>query len=405
MRNTDIAIVGGGLAGSTAAAMLARAGRDFALIDPDETYPPDFRCEKLEPTQLALLRKTGLSDAVVPSITSVNEVWAVRLGRFVHKYSTEQSGFHYSSLVNRLRGAIPAAHFVQGKVASIETSNDRQVLTLSKGERISARLIVLATGLNNALRKSLGVEREIMSANHSITLGFDIAPVGRPKFDFPALTYFPERPSNPIAYLTLFPVAPAMRANLFVYLDVRDPWLQQLRAAPVATMLAAMPGLRRFLGDFEVLGEVKLRPADLYATKNHEQAGIVLVGDAFATSCPAAGTGATKVFMDVERLCNVYIPRWLASEGMGREKIAAFYADPEKRACDAQSEASARYWRSLSIDPSIPWRLRRLVKRARGLGRGFVELAKSPIRSMATAGKLRVPRASGASETPTAPGH
>ncbi len=59
-RQTDIAIIGGGLAGSLAAAMLGRAGADCVLIDPHETYPDDFRCEKLDGPQLAILRKTGL---------------------------------------------------------------------------------------------------------------------------------------------------------------------------------------------------------------------------------------------------------------------------------------------------------------------------------------------------------
>ena len=55
MRHTDIAIVGGGLAGSTAAAMLGRAGIDAVLIDPHPAYPPDFRCEKLDGSQVRLL--------------------------------------------------------------------------------------------------------------------------------------------------------------------------------------------------------------------------------------------------------------------------------------------------------------------------------------------------------------
>ena len=37
MRYTDIAIIGGGLAGSTAAAMLGRAGIASVLIDPLST--------------------------------------------------------------------------------------------------------------------------------------------------------------------------------------------------------------------------------------------------------------------------------------------------------------------------------------------------------------------------------
>jgi 2-polyprenyl-6-methoxyphenol hydroxylase-like FAD-dependent oxidoreductase len=39
MRQTDIAIVGGGLAGSTAAAMLGRMGVSAVLVDPHEIYP------------------------------------------------------------------------------------------------------------------------------------------------------------------------------------------------------------------------------------------------------------------------------------------------------------------------------------------------------------------------------
>ena len=48
MKYTDIAIIGGGLAGSTAAAMLGRAGIAAILVDPHAVYPPDFRIEKLQ---------------------------------------------------------------------------------------------------------------------------------------------------------------------------------------------------------------------------------------------------------------------------------------------------------------------------------------------------------------------
>ena len=67
---------------------------------------------------------------------------------------------------------------------------------LSNGEEISARLVVLTNGLNVGLRHQLGIERQLVSACHSISIGFDMAPVGRPSFDFPALTYFSERPAT-----------------------------------------------------------------------------------------------------------------------------------------------------------------------------------------------------------------
>ena len=47
MKYTDIAIIGGGLAGATAAAILGRAGVAAIMVDPHPSYPPDFRIEKL----------------------------------------------------------------------------------------------------------------------------------------------------------------------------------------------------------------------------------------------------------------------------------------------------------------------------------------------------------------------
>src|SRR5437588_11809475 len=109
---------------------------------------------------------------------------------------------------------------------------------------------------------------------------------------------------------------------------MKDPWLKQFRDTPKQTLLATMPSLQKLAGPFEVDGFVKIRPIDLYVSEGYRQPGIVLVGDAFATSCPAAGTGAGKALMDVQRLCNVHIPQWLATPGMGVEKIETYYDDP-----------------------------------------------------------------------------
>ena len=189
---------------------------------------------------------------------------------------------------------------------------------------------MLANGLNIGLRHTLGMEREIVSSCHSISIGCDLKPIGRSSFGFRALTYYPERTADAMAYMTLFPVGATMRANLFVYRDMHDPWLREMRRTPNEALVALMPGLRKLTGNFEVTSLVRIRPVDLYVTRGYRQPGIVLVGDAFATSCPAAGTGANKVFTDVARLCKVHIPRWLATAGMGEEKISAFYDDAVK---------------------------------------------------------------------------
>src|SRR4029077_1287054 len=163
-----------------------------------------------------------------------------------------------------------------------------------------------------------------------------------------------------------------MRANMFAYRDLHDPWLKQFRDAPQDTLFAMWPGLRKLMGDFTVSGFVQIRPVDLFVTKGFRQNGVVLVGDAFSSSCPAAGTGARKVLVDVERLCNVHIPRWLASPGMSEAKISAFYDDPIKLACDTLCKKKAFRLRSYSIDTAPHWAALRFAKFVAHWGRGLL---------------------------------
>jgi 2-polyprenyl-6-methoxyphenol hydroxylase-like FAD-dependent oxidoreductase len=347
-------------------------------------YPPDFRVEKLSGhDQIERFRKTGLAETVLPSATHDGENWIARFGCLLDKRPSQQYGIMYDALVNAIRAAIPdGVESIYAKVTSISTSPERQKVVASNGEEISARLVVMANGLNVGLRHHLGIQRRIVSACHSITIGFDIAPVGRPAFAFPALTYFSERPSDRIPYLTLFPIQNRMRANLFAYRGMDDPWLKQMRRAPEETLNVSLPRLRRITGDFRITGDIRIRPADLHVSSGHLQPGVVLVGDAFETSCPVSGTGTDKVFTDVERLCNVHIPAWLATDGMDESKIAAFYSDPVKTACDAWSTAKAYNFRSVSIDNGIYWLIQRWARflgwSAEGMLRRFNRLDAEP---------------------------
>src|SRR3569832_1586103 len=204
---TDVLIAGGGLAGSLAAAMLRRAGLDVVMVDPHEVYPPDLRVEKLDGAQKAIRRRTGLAGLVLPSATFDGESWVARFGRVVDKRPGDQWGILYDSLVNTVRAAIPAGTtFVRGLVTGITHTPDRQTVTTSTGQQFSARLVIVANGLNSGLRNALGMQREDVSKHHSITLAFDLKPVARSSFAFGSLTYYAEHPSERVAYIKLFPI-------------------------------------------------------------------------------------------------------------------------------------------------------------------------------------------------------
>ena len=222
---------------------------------------------------------------------------------------------------------------------------------------IEARLAVVATGLGRALLRDLGVRRIEQAGTPSLAVGFDlVVPPGAPKP--PALTYHGENTGDLCAYLTVFPIGERARANLFVYRAGRDAWVQAFRERPARQLLAAMPGLGPLLGTFTVPEPPLARPVALYGSEGHVRDGAVLIGDAFSTSCPAGGTGLDKVLTDVERLAAL-VPRWLATDGMGREKVARFYADPAKRACDERARAMTAHARSMAIDGGALWAARR----------------------------------------------
>lgn len=381
MREFDVAIVGAGLAGSIAATMLARAGHSVVIVDPAKVYPDDFRVEKFDGEQFATLKKIGLSDVVLANTTHDRSVWVTRLGHLAEKRPSDQLGFDYGALVNKLRDEIPTSvEKVHAKVTAIANTPERQQVSMSTGETLSARLVIMASGLNNALRESLGMARRELVRCQSITFGFDVVPEAGSSFPFRAFTHYSEDPALRTAYITMFPIGTRMRANFFVYRNLDDPWLRKFRDNPETELKAVLPSFERFAGPFRIVGPVKMRPIDLCVTENYVQPGVVLIGDAFSTACPSAGTGARKALVDVERLCNAYVSRWLATPGMAADKIAAFYNDPEKRASDRRSFALARTTKETAVNPSVVWALRRWGQLALARSRWTARTALATVR-------------------------
>ncbi|WP_407113056.1 FAD-dependent oxidoreductase [Bradyrhizobium sp. LMG 9283] len=357
---SDIAIVGGGLAGSLAAAVLARAGHRVALVDKRAVYPDEFRVEKIGGHQLQLLRKLGFLSALDGVACRYDRVLNIREGKVVDVSVGQAYGFPYADLIAMARSQIPdPSNLIVDEVTAINSSDDVQHLELASGRRVTARLVVLATGMAGVLGYKLGIRRRVLAERHSVSFGFTIARKDGSPFDFEALTCYGERTADGIDYLSLFPVRAGMRANLFMFRDPTDPIMRELRREPEATVLRLLPGLQSYLGDFRVTDRVQNWVMDLTVVEGHLQPGVVLIGDAFQTNCPAAGTGVARLLVDVDRLCTEYVPRWLMTAGMGREKISQFYSDRDKIAADQQSLKMARFRQALTSRNDIGWDVRR----------------------------------------------
>jgi len=140
--------------------------------------------------------------------------------------------------------------------------------------------------------------------------------------DFRALTHYPERVADRTAYLMLFPIGTDMRANLFVYRDMHDPWVQPKRHAPLDALSTLMPRLRRLAGDVEV-AHVKIQAGRSVLEHRLPPCRDRARRRRFASSC-------------VERLSNHQVP--------GRRRAPA--GTPEHHRAVAQAHG---YQRSASV--------------------------------------------------------
>lgn len=359
-QTVDVVVIGAGLAGTCAAIVLAKAGRKVALIDARAVYPNEFRAEKLGMVHMALFEKLGLGDTIKPLMTPMDDIRVYRFGKPFSSARVREYGFSYAGLINGLRAAMPAqVNFVVGKVADIEAGPGRQRVTLADGSSFDARLVVMATGLGDAVRRSVGIRRIESVKAHSLSLGFTLAQPAA-AYPFETLTYYGRDPADRVAYLTLFPIDGAMRANFFVYRTAADAWTKAFRQHPQEMLRELMPEIAGLCGDFAIDGHVEVRQIDLLRTEGYRRDGVVLLGDAFCTTCPAPGVGIMRVMTDVDRLCSEHLPRWFETQGMPVDKIAMFYDDPVKQAMDAKGIGASLYSRNVATETGPVWMARRV---------------------------------------------
>jgi 2-polyprenyl-6-methoxyphenol hydroxylase-like FAD-dependent oxidoreductase len=329
-------------------------------VDPSPVCPAIFKAEKIEPDQVALLRKFELMDSLLPHAGSIREVRAYYRGRFFGASTTEQYGISYADMVNVLRARLPSTvQFIPKRVVRITNSTDLQRVLLAGGVELTCRLVVLACGLNDSLPLSLGLQRHYIQKQQSVALGFTIARVDGSPFSFDSVTYYSISPRLGIDYVTLFPIGRMMRANLFAFPETNDPWVREFINNPMEGLQKCFPELEEVIGNIKVISKVENAVIHLYRTEGEPPPGVALVGDACENVCPSTGMGLTKVFTDVDVLSSECVPSWFGTSGMGVEKVAGFFNHPRKSGVDSTALQNAFYRRQASIGRSLRWRIHR----------------------------------------------
>jgi 2-polyprenyl-6-methoxyphenol hydroxylase-like FAD-dependent oxidoreductase len=357
----DVIVIGAGVAGTTAASVLARQGRKVLLLDARAECPPVFKAEKVERDELRLLDDFGVLAPLLAQSGKSSEVYVAYDGRIFRRTPMQQIGIPYSDLVNNLRSNLPSS--VETKFGRVNRiSHDRGITSahLDDGEELTARLVVVACGIDGQLLSSLGLRRHIIQKQQCVGVGFDMVPANGHPFPFQAVTYYPTTGAHGIDYLTLFKFRHAMRANLFLFRPINDSWIKEFHHQPRLLLQRAFPKLSLVIGDYRVSGKVVSSCVDLFSTEGNMPDGVVLIGDALQTACPSTGLGIKKVLTDVSVLAGC-APAWFSTPGMSGKKLQRFYDHPRKRSTDAHAMRRAIHQRKAATSQSLRWRLYRAL--------------------------------------------
>jgi 2-polyprenyl-6-methoxyphenol hydroxylase-like FAD-dependent oxidoreductase len=358
--DADVVIVGAGVAGLAVAAGLARAQVRVLLVDARAHTAPTFKAEKLLEPQAALLERLGLLAAVTPACAPIASIVLAQGGLRLATAPVRQWGFLYHDLVNRLRGALPeTVARRQAHVEDVQLGDELQELQLDSGESLRTRLVVLATGLSPRLLTRLGLARRMVSARHSLTAGVTVARQGGGDFDFDAAMLYPAGIGRS-ACTSMFRTREGMRVNVCTYQDAESAWARRFRRDPIGAMEEAIPGTRRVAGALVATSRPVLGASHLWTVDAPARPGLVLVGDAFQSTCPATASGLGKALTDADVLVHECVPAWLATPGLGIEKVKRYYQDARKLAADRESLETATYFRRMTFEARRTLMRRRL---------------------------------------------
>ncbi|SLN35075.1 2-octaprenylphenol hydroxylase [Aquimixticola soesokkakensis] len=176
---TDVLVVGGGLAGMIAAASFARSGFSTLMIDPQRPVTDgtqtgaDFRSTAFLRPARALFERIGVWEALAPFATPLEglrivdtRAGALRGERQFEGRETADAPFGWNFLnwvmrreLSRVLPQIAGLSLRYGVgFRTIVTRSSQAVVTLDDGSRVVAKLVIAADGRESALRKAVGID-------------------------------------------------------------------------------------------------------------------------------------------------------------------------------------------------------------------------------------------------------
>lgn len=308
-RQSDVAVVGGGVVGAAAALALAGQGLRVALLEAAAPRPwnperRDLRVFALAADNAALFDAIGTWQAIRSARAQPYRrmrVWDAAGGDELDfdgdAFGRDALGWIVENglLQDRLWAALPAAGVAvhcPARVAAFTQGDDGVRLELEDGGRVAARLVIAADGGNSTLRRMAGIGSSGRDYGQRGVVGY--VRTERPHEDTAWQRFLP---AGPLAFL---PCGDGLSSIVWSLPDAEAARMLALDDAALAAELTRAFGGR--LGEVQVQSPRAAFPLRLRLADTMLAGRLLLLGDAAHVVHPLAGQGVNLGLRDVAGL-------------------------------------------------------------------------------------------------------
>jgi 2-octaprenyl-6-methoxyphenol hydroxylase len=362
--SVEVAVVGGGPAGLTAAIALAAAGLETALIA--KPPPADNRTTALLSGSVAALEALEvwpLCQADSAPLTAIRlvddtarlvrapevtfEAAEIGLEAFGHNIENR----HLVAALDRRAAALPGLRRVAAAVTAVEPGDDGVTVRLDDGATIAARLVVGADGRKSLCRAAAGIETERRSyPQAALTLNLGHA---RPHHGISTEFHTESGP------FTLVPL-PGQRSSLVCVVDPADA--AHLGALDAVALSAEIERrAHSILGKVAVEDGHGLFPLGIETARSFARDRIALIGEAAHVIPPIGAQGLNLGLRDAATIGELVVEARREGTDVGAPDLLARYDRMRRLDVTSRTVAVDMLNRSLLSD-FLP------LQGARGLG-------------------------------------
>ncbi|MDF1726554.1 MAG: UbiH/UbiF/VisC/COQ6 family ubiquinone biosynthesis hydroxylase [Sulfitobacter sp.] len=389
--DTDIALVGGGLSGTTLALALAKAGQRVTMLDQAPLAPRkeagfDGRSYALALTTVRLLQALGLWDDLADKAQPMLKI-KVSDGRAGEGPSPLSMQFDHAEIEEGPMGwmvedrhlrpallkAVAASDRIEMRnevaVTGQETDGTGVTLHLTKGGDLRARLVIGTDGRGSGTARRAGIKRIEWSYGQTALV---CAIVHELPHEGVAHQFF--MPPGPLAILPL-----TGNRSSIVWSETSAN-AARINALSEADYLAVLrPRFGSFLGEISLEGARFTYPLGLSLAHEMVAPRVALVGDAAHGVHPIAGQGLNAGMRDIAALAQVLADATRRGEDIGSAPVLARYQEWRRFDNVTLALATDSFNRLFSNDNPLLRLARDLgmaaVNAMPGLRRGFIREA------------------------------